>query len=69
MFTALSSRETVRMPPGHQNERRTDTKAGGLILIGPVPIVISSDRTLAWILLAGGIVTAVTLWLLLPVFL
>ena len=69
MFTALSSQETVRMPPGHQNERRTDTKAGGLILIGPVPIVISSDRTLALVLLIVGVAVALGLlvfWMLLP---
>jgi len=39
-------------------DTRTDKRVGGLILIGPIPIVISSDKRLAFILMAVGMVIA-----------
>jgi len=39
----------------NREEMRTERHAGGLILIGPIPIVISSDWKTALILMAIGI--------------
>ena len=43
----------------------TDRRAGGLILIGPIPIVISSDKRLAFILMAAGMIFALVFFLML----
>ncbi|MFO8132898.1 MAG: DUF131 domain-containing protein [Thermoplasmatota archaeon] len=68
MFTRQAA-DAGQMPPGiGQARRHRETKAGGLILIGPIPIIISNDKTLAFVLLVIGIVVAVILWLLLPSF-
>lgn len=40
--------------PGSKGARRS-TKAGGIILIGPIPIMFSNDRRLAIILMILGI--------------
>jgi len=38
--------------------QKTDVKAGGFILIGPLPIVFSTDKKLGYILIiAGAILT------------
>ena len=67
MFS-LSPGDPGQRPPGRHNEWQTEKKAGGLILIGPIPIVISNDKTLALVLLLVGIAAAVILWLMLPLF-
>ncbi len=68
MFTALPSRTVGRMPPG-RDPPHPEKKAGGVILIGPIPVVIASDKKLALALLIVGIAAAIILWLLLPLFL
>ncbi len=37
--------------------QKTDVKAGGFILIGPLPIVFSTDKKLGYIIIAGAILT------------
>ncbi len=44
-------------------DTRTDKHAGGLILIGPIPIVISSDKNIAIILMAAGMIFALIFFL------
>ncbi len=65
MFS-MSSGDPGQIAPGHHKKWQTEKKAGGLVLIGPIPIVISNDKTLALVLLVVGIAAAVILWLLLP---
>lgn len=45
-------------------DARTRKRAGGLILIGPVPIVISSDRRLSLILMAVGMIFALIFFIM-----
>lgn len=65
MFT-ISPDERNQAAYSQQTKSRTEKKAGGLILIGPIPIVISSDKKLALALLIIGVAAAVILWLPLP---
>lgn len=45
---------------------KSDVKAGGFILIGPVPIIFSNDKKLGYILIiAGAILTILALILFL----
>lgn len=39
----------------HDQHQETDVKAGGVILIGPIPIVIGSDRNMVILSLAGAV--------------
>ena len=48
---------------GEYRDTRTDKHAGGLILIGPIPIVISSDKNIAIILMAAGMIFALIFFL------
>lgn len=68
MFS-LSPGDPGQRAPGQQKEWQMEKKAGGLILIGPIPIVISNDKTLALVLLVVGIAAAIILWLVFPSFL
>jgi uncharacterized protein (TIGR00304 family) len=36
------------------DQQEADVKAGGVILIGPIPIVIGNDRTMVILSLAGA---------------
>lgn len=67
LFTGLPWENAPYMQPGREQPSRKK-KAGGLILIGPIPIVVSNDKTLALVLLVIGVAVAVILWLLLPFF-
>jgi uncharacterized protein (TIGR00304 family) len=68
MFS-MSSGDPGQRPSGQRNEWQIEKKAGGLILIGPIPIVIFNDKILAIVLLVVGIATAIILWLVSPSFL
>lgn len=45
--------------PSEEGERRTEVKGGGVILIGPIPIVFGSDAKWASIAIALAIVLVV----------
>jgi uncharacterized protein (TIGR00304 family) len=45
--------------PSEEGDRRTDVKGGGVILIGPIPIVFGSDAKWASIAIALAIVLIV----------
>jgi uncharacterized protein (TIGR00304 family) len=52
---------------GHYTEykdTRTKKHAGGLILIGPIPIAISSDKNLAFIMMVTGMILALIFFLI-----
>ena len=61
LFMALGILFTL----GGNGEGQSDVRAGAVILIGPVPIVLASDRSSAVIALLGAIalLLAVILWL------
>jgi uncharacterized protein (TIGR00304 family) len=50
---------------GHRPQAIT-SKAGGLILIGPIPIIFSSDARLALLLLMAGIAVAIGIYVFTP---
>lgn len=65
---AAAMSDGVRMPPDAPVIRRPGeaegapqkkARYGGVVLIGPVPIVFGSDRTMAWVMLALAIVLIV----------
>lgn len=66
LFTGVPREEGIQVPLGRYRDGQTEKKMGGLILIGPLPIVIASDRTLALVLLLLGVVLAVTFFVVLP---
>jgi len=66
MFTWLPPDEGAPAPPGGRGEMQTDRKVGGLLLIGPLPIVIASHKTLALMLLILGVALALTFLVVLP---
>ncbi|HDS59595.1 MAG TPA: DUF131 domain-containing protein [Thermoplasmatales archaeon] len=66
MFAWLPPDEGASAPPGGQGEWRTDRKVGVLILIGPLPMVIASHKTLALMLLILGVALALTFLVVLP---
>ncbi|MEM1626498.1 MAG: DUF131 domain-containing protein [Sulfolobaceae archaeon] len=40
-----------------ESERRTETKAGGIIFIGPIPIIFGSDKEIAkWMLIIALVI-------------
>lgn len=40
--------------PGGQGERRVETKSGGVLFIGPIPIIFGSDaKTARWVSVLG----------------
>ncbi|MCI2415118.1 MAG: TIGR00304 family protein [Candidatus Aramenus sp.] len=42
------------------NEEKRETKAGGIILIGPIPIVFGSNKEIAkWMIVVALIITAI----------
>ncbi|MEA2054080.1 MAG: DUF131 domain-containing protein [Candidatus Thermoplasmatota archaeon] len=53
IFSTFSKAQSMEDMP-----LKTEKHAGGLILIGPIPIVISSDKKLALVLMAIGIFIA-----------
>jgi uncharacterized protein (TIGR00304 family) len=54
LLATFASRE-----PSEEGERRTEVKGGGVILIGPIPIVFGSDAKWAGIAMALAIVLIV----------
>ena len=52
---------------GKRYRKKTMTsRAGGMVLIGPIPIVVSSDARLAVLLLVVGISLAISIYLFIP---
>lgn len=64
-FGVMRSGEESAGPEGGQETREGKVKGGGVILIGPVPIVFGSDKRYALIL----VILAIVLMLLAIVFL
>lgn len=45
--------------PLANESHRKETKYGGVVIVGPVPIAFGSDRTMAVVMLIAGIVLAI----------
>ena len=54
----LPPKDTVRTGQTTEGPRR-NTRYGGVVLIGPIPIIFGSDRKMAWIMLALAIILIV----------
>lgn len=76
MTRPFAAQQTGPPPPGAQHTRpapkeaepRTETRGGGVILLGPIPIVLGTDRRTALLAAVGGILLLLGLiayfWLL-----
>lgn len=52
------------MAPDEAGERRVERRSGGVVLLGPIPIVWGSDRrSLAWMIAAGVALLVLAFWL------
>jgi len=65
---AMMQAELLNAPDGSVeskdiDKRRTETKYGGVVLIGPIPIAFGSERRIALAMLVAGIVVAVIILL------
>jgi uncharacterized protein (TIGR00304 family) len=65
---ALAQAELLKASDGSvesqdTDKTRTETKYGGVVLIGPVPIAFGSERRIALAMLVAGIVVAVIILL------
>ncbi len=50
--------ETIKESEG--NQERREGKVGGVILIGPIPIVFGSNKEVAkWMLIVAAVITAI----------
>ena len=66
VLVAMSVTEPVHQGPSGSTEDATivpeapqkKTRYGGVVLIGPVPIIFGSDRKMAWVMLLVAIVLA-----------
>jgi len=54
----LPPKDTVRAGQTTEGPRR-NTRYGGVVLIGPIPIIFGSDRKMAWTMLALAIILIV----------
>jgi len=50
--------DIIRSSSKREEEKRTETKAGGIIFIGPIPIVFGSDKEITkWMLIIALIIS------------
>lgn len=66
LLMLAASSFTVALPPrgeGIGGERRVETRSGGVVLLGPIPIVWGNGRVLPWMVAAGAALLLLALWL------
>jgi len=50
--------DVIRSSAKREEEKRTETRAGGIIFIGPIPIVFGSDKEITkWMLIIALIIS------------